>query len=139
MSLFGPSVFLVAETRETERAHEPDLPGDVGFEEIAVYDQRARWRLYRVFPPEKIRGRDWRGVSFVPDPLENLLQRAWKHPRALPIARQKVLEHFASPTLALVTREKFLNVLSLYLNEAMDAPDEGFELVIEQYGIDDVW
>lgn len=139
LSIFGPSIFVIAETRITERAHEPFLPEDAGFEEIATYDQRSSWRLYRCFPPESILSRDWPGITRVPEALESLLQRASKHPRALAIAREKVLEHFFSPERLLVTREKFCHILGVYLGEAMEAPDQEFELVIERYGIDDVW
>jgi hypothetical protein len=83
--------------------------------------------------------RDWRGVTRVPEALEDLLQRACKHPRALLIAREKVLQHFETPQLVLVTRERFCHILGIYLGEAMEAPDQEFELIIEKYGIDDVW
>lgn len=137
MGVFGPSTFVLANLRDGSEGREPDLPPESGFVEVAAVDLRSSWRLYEVFPPERVAG-GWPGMEPVGEPLEDLLQRASRHSTALARVRERVLRHFQGAVPNLVTRETFCRILGIHLGEALDEPDGAFDLEIEPMGPDDV-
>ena len=138
--ILGRRTFVLARLRPAPTGGvQPDLPEDVGFEEIATAHPKARWRLYACFPAEKLEGRDWPGVKPVEPTLEDLLLRADKHPRALTLLRQETLKYYRHIPPAAVTPEDFQRIVKVLCGEALDAPEVAVDFEISPYGPDDVW
>jgi hypothetical protein len=140
MSLLGRRIFVLARIRPAPTGGvQPDLPDDVGYEEIAAAHPKARFRLYACFPAEKLEGRTWPGVKFVEDVLQDLLMRADKHPRALSLLRQEILKYYRHIPHTAVTPEDFQRIIQVLCGEALEAPEVDIHFEISPYGPDDVW
>lgn len=138
--MLGRKVFLLVRLRPApDGGMQPDLPEDVGYEEIATAHAQAPWRLYACFPAERLEGRAWPAVKPVDEALHDLLLRADKHPRALSLLRQNVLKYYRNVPPGAVTPEDFQRIARVLCGEALQAPEVEIEFEISSYGIDDVW
>lgn len=138
--LLGRRVYVLARVRPAPTGgFQPDLPEDVGFEEIAASHPKARFRLYACFPAEKLEGRDWPGVKYVEDTLQDMLTRADKHPRAMSLLRQEILKYYRHIPPGSVTSEDFQRITKVLTGEALESPEGAIDFEISPYGPDDVW